>query len=315
MPILREVNRFAGKSNRFYVGCNTDSFMTFCLEIQRSTNTVTLSHAGPNAIYNHQKISCSFEKSKLNLAKLDFIHLTSGSRTVPVRNLTICFEKQKDLHPTHDKDFTKSPSSPADDGKRESSSDSHGASTPKADEKKAPGFMDKAKRFFFGDENLVLTPCRDDVNCLQQHSQRYGSNHNVQYSHPCPYSELCDKKEPHFTHEPHHVSMCKHDKKCNLLIDPFHRAQYRHSGLPDFLLPCRYQANCYEKSPEHRTIYSHGENVYKDKKSPPKGRESPPWQTPCKWGSRCRNIGNYQHFREYSHPITDRPKSGDSRAG
>ena len=325
-PMLRETNKFAGKSNRFYVGCNTDSFMTLCLEIQRATNTATLSHAGPNAIYNQERISCLFKKSQLDLATLEYIHLTSGSRTVPVRNLNICFEKQMHLHPTFDKSFKRASCSAAADRKGDSISSSHDASTPKPNKKKSSDFIDKAQHFIFADDTPKLTSCRNNVNCLQQHSQRYGSNHNAQYSHPCPYSELCHKKEPHFTHEPHHVSMCKYDKKCNLLIDPFHRAQYRHSGLPDFLIPCRYQERCYENSPEHRMVYSHGEQVYKVKDSSDTGRStlfsttdrdraSPSAQTPCKWGSRCRNIGNDQHCREYSHPITDRLKSSDSRAG
>ena len=277
-PMLTEVNRFADKSNRFYVGCNTDSFMTFCLEIQRSTNTATLSHAGPNAIYNQEKISCSFKKTQLDLATLNYINLTSGSRTVPIRNLTIYFEKQEDLHPTYDKDFQKRPSSAAADRKRESSSDGHGASTPKADkndEKKSPGFMDKAKRFFLGDNSLKLTPCRDNVNCLQQNSKRRGPNHNAQYSHPCAFSELCRKKEPHCTHEQHRVAICRNDKKCNQLSDPIHRAEYRHTDLPDFLVPCRYQAQCHDKSPEHRITYSHGEQVYKPKELSAPERENP----------------------------------------
>lgn len=284
---LRETNKFAGKSNQFYVGCNTDSFMTLCLEIQRSTNTVTLSHAGPNAIYNQQKISCAFKKSQLDLTTLNYLHLTSGSRTVPVRNLTISFEKQMDLHPTYDKNFKKqSPSS----------------ATLKADE--------KARNAVSGDENSTLTPCVDNVNCLSQHSQRYGASHNAQYSHPCPYSELCCTKEPNFTHEPHLVSMCKNDTKCNQLTDPFHRAEYRHTDLPDFLVPCRYQEKCYEKSPEHRVAYSHGERVYKNKES----TSSLPLQTPCKWGSRCRDIRDDEHRKKYSHPATDQLSSDDSRA-
>ena len=296
-PILRETNKFAGKSNRFLVGCNTDNFMTFCLEIQRSTNTVTLSHVGPNAIYNHEKISCLFKKSQLDLEKLDYIYLTSGSRTVPVRNLTICFEKQIDLHPTYDQHFKKgSPSVVAD----------------RKDEKKSPGSLERAKSCFFRDDNPTLSPCRDNVNCLRQHSERHGPSHNAQYSHPCPFSELCRKREPHFAHEPHRVSMCKKDKKCDQLTDPFHRAEYRHTDLPDFLLPCRYQAACYEHSAEHRVTYSHGEQVYKTNTlSATTDRASPLARTPCKWGSKCRDIGNNQHRREYSHPTTDQPKSND----
>ncbi|CAF3116028.1 unnamed protein product, partial [Rotaria sp. Silwood2] len=45
------------------------------------------------------------------------------------------------------------------------------------------------------------------------------------------------------------------------LCDPFHRAQYRHTDLPDFLIPCRDQENCQDRSDEHRIKYSHGERV------------------------------------------------------
>ena len=117
-----------------------------------------------------------------------------------------------------------------------------------------------------------LSPCSDNFNCLRQHSQRYGLSHNAQYSHPCPFSELCPKTEPHFTHEPHRVSLCRNDKRCNQLVNPFHRAEYRHTDLPDYLLPCRYQAAYHETSPEHRMTYSHGEQVYKIKESSGTGR-------------------------------------------
>ena len=286
-PTLREANKLAGKSNRFYVGCNTDSFMTFCLEIHRLTNTVILSHAGPNTIYNQQKITCSFSKSQLDLATVNYLHLTSGSRAVPVRNLTISFEKQMDLHPMYDKKFKKPLVSTA---------------TPTADE--------KARHVIPSDENPTLTPCSDNVNCLRQNSQRYGASHNAQYSHPCPYSELCCKKEPYFTHVPHQASMCEHDTKCTQITDPFHRAKYRHTDLPDFLMPCRYQVKCYEKSPAHRVAYSHGEQVYKTKGS----STSPPSPTSCKWGFRFRDNGDDEPCEKRSHPAINPPKSDESEA-
>ena len=105
--ILRGDNRFAAKSNRFYVGCNTDDLMTFCLEIERSTGKVTLSHAGSNEIYNHETISYTFSKELLDLTQLNCIYVSGGSRTVPIRNLIICSEKYADLHPTFDKNYKK----------------------------------------------------------------------------------------------------------------------------------------------------------------------------------------------------------------
>ena len=51
-------------------------------------------------------------------------------------------------------------------------------------------------------------------------------------------------------------------KNCSERTDPIHRAQYRHTGLSDYLIPCRYQNTCYKKSsPEHRMVYSHGEEL------------------------------------------------------
>jgi hypothetical protein len=40
-----------------------------------------------------------------------------------------------------------------------------------------------------------------------------------------------------------------------------HRAQYRHSELSDYLVPCRNQRDCPCKTNEHRIMYSHGEQV------------------------------------------------------
>ncbi|CAF5170543.1 unnamed protein product, partial [Rotaria magnacalcarata] len=74
--------------------CNTDDFMTFRLELQRSTGTVTLSHSGSNSIYNHEQICATFSKSDFDLNELNFIHVSAGARTVPIRNLIVTFEKQ-----------------------------------------------------------------------------------------------------------------------------------------------------------------------------------------------------------------------------
>jgi hypothetical protein len=84
-----------------------------------------------------------------------------------------------------------------------------------------------------------------------------------QYSHPCRFNELCRRQadEPHLNHERHNVSRCSDDKDCSKKTDPVHRATYRHTGLPDYLCPCRYQDTCYEKSPEHRIRFFHGEEL------------------------------------------------------
>ncbi|CAF1691104.1 unnamed protein product, partial [Adineta ricciae] len=61
------MSKFKAKSNIFYRGCNTDDFFTFCLKLNHKTGDVTLSHVGPNGIYNHTKISYQFDKHELDL--------------------------------------------------------------------------------------------------------------------------------------------------------------------------------------------------------------------------------------------------------
>ena len=53
--------KFKAKSNVFYRGCNIDDFFTFSLKLSHKTGDVTLSHAGPNGVYNHENmyISCA----------------------------------------------------------------------------------------------------------------------------------------------------------------------------------------------------------------------------------------------------------------
>jgi hypothetical protein len=97
------------------------------------------------------------------------------------------------------------------------------------------------------------------VYCLNQNSR----DHTEQHSHPCRFNELCRRQadEPHLNHERHNVSRCPDDKGCSEKTDPVHRAKYRHTGLPDYLFPCRNQDTCYDTSPEHRMKYFHGEEL------------------------------------------------------
>ncbi|CAF1531382.1 unnamed protein product [Adineta ricciae] len=285
-PVLRERGRFAAKSNQFFVGCNTDYLVTFCLEVQLADGTVTLSHAGPNSIYNHEKISFQFDQSRLALEDLEYIHISCGSRVVPVRNLIVSFEKQPHLHPTFDKDFARVPS---------------------ASSKEPTQFnIVPQKR----NKTPELIPCHDNVNCLLQHSRRRGPAHNAVYSHPCSFSELCVAKEAHLTHEPRNSPICNHDKKCKQINDPFHRAECRHTNLPDFLIPCRYQTTCYDDSFEHRIEFSHGEQVYKKSGSSSSAskerRDHDDALIPCRYGSKCKGINSSKHCREYSHPKSDK---------
>ena len=259
------------KSNTFYMGCNGSDFITYCLQVHRSTGEVILSHAGPNGIYNHEEISCTFAKSDLDLSRMEFIHVSAGAHTVSIRNLIICFEKQSSKHPTFDKAYKKdtSPnenkaSKAHQDANHHKHDDAHqSASSSTTDDKssKAPGIITRVKSFFIGDGDTSVKPCPNNVNCLKQYSDE-AADHNAKYSHPCPYSELCREKEFHLTHEPHTVPKCHGDEKCDKLHDPFHRASHRHTGRPDFLVPCRRQKECPDRSPIHRKRYSHGEEVF-----------------------------------------------------
>ncbi|CAF3858763.1 unnamed protein product, partial [Rotaria sp. Silwood1] len=321
----------AAKSRCFYIGCNTDDFMTFCLEIQRSTGKVILSHAGPNSIYNHEQISSTFSKSDLDLNQLNFIHVSARARTIPIRNVLVTFEKQSDLHPAFDKTFDKDSSSTINTVLPNIKDDTNYNNVPSSNisdspDKKSSGFLDKVKDtavqakdkvkgFFFNDNDSSLTPCPDSIYCLIQYSEE-GSTHNSKYSHPCRFSELCRDQECHFTHEPHQVIQCSADRNCKDLCNPIHRAQYRHTGWPDFLIPCRDQQKCRNESDQHRLKYSHGECVLDfinragiqtasssmhSNRSLQQQDNDHNQKIPCKWGLKCRDILDSNHCTKYSH--------------
>lgn len=271
------------KSTSFYVGCNLNNLMTFCLEIQPSNSIVKLSHVGSNSIYNHEIISYTFNRSDIDLSKLEFIHVSAGTRNVSIRNLFVTFEKQNDLHPqidlkiekipTNDIQVNKSPSKPiassfiVDD---DQAKQSYGVIDQVKN--KAIQIVDRTIDYFGGKKSPSLIPCSSGINCLIQFSDN-GSSHNSKYSHPCRFAELCRDYEPHLTHEPRRATPCSLDQKCKLLVDPHHRAKYRHSGLPYFLIPCRYQSKCRDMTEKHRIKYSHGEQVLETMaKLPSKGK-------------------------------------------
>ena len=246
---------FPACSNEFYRGCNLDQYLTYCLRLERTTRQVTLSHAGPNRIYNEQTISHQFEKLDLNLNELKYIQITANVHQVSVRNLMVYFHPMPDLHPTYERNF------------RSSSSASSSVSPQKASASKenASSFIVSAVKHVVGGlmgydfDQKKLPSCRDSINCLRQMSR----DHYEKYSHPCRFSELCRNKdqEPHLTHETHETTRCKFDKDCRHLDDPYHRAKYRHTDLPDFLIPCRDQTTCRDRSSKHRIKYSHGQKI------------------------------------------------------
>ena len=320
--------KFRAKSNVFYRGCNIDDFLTFCLKLSHRTGDVTLSHAGPNGIYNHQTISYQFNKSDLDLSRIDYVHVSGGNQDVPIRNLTINHESVPQMHPSFDKDFKIDTSEllgrrPASVDHRHHGSYHGGRSkndqgttpaprTPRSSSVQPPVQPAKSnifKRTFdklFGSKDKSSAPslsssaeaksssskveasshhppkaespksnrprpkspalmasklpsCCDSVYCLNQSSR----DHTKQYSHPCRFNELCRNQadEPHLVHQRHDVPRCSEDKDCRERTDPIHRAKYRHTNLPDYLFPCRNQEGCYDKSPEHRIKYSHGEEL------------------------------------------------------
>ncbi|CAF4238022.1 unnamed protein product [Rotaria sp. Silwood2] len=111
-----------------------------------------------------------------------------------------------------------------------------------------------------------LIPCKDSIYCLDQYSTEKSLSHNQTYSHPCRFSELCRNIHdvPHgiqFTHNKHDVPQCKYDMNCSNLTDPAHRSSYRHTGLSDYLVPCRNQQQCRNSTFEHRKKYFHGEKI------------------------------------------------------
>ncbi|CAF2147898.1 unnamed protein product [Rotaria magnacalcarata] len=329
--IVIKERRYAAKSTSFFIGCNTDDFMTFCLEIQRSTGRVILSHAGPNSIYNHEQVAAKFSKTNLNMNELNFIHVSSGAHTVPIRNLIVTFEEHPDLHPTFDKQFNKvltSSTTPVLTTRQDTTDDSVVvvANMPDTKDSKSSSFLsqvadkvgavkDKFIGLFPGGAPTVLTPCPDGVNCLMQYSDR-SSMHNSTYSHPCRFSELCRDHEPHLTHEPHKVPRCDSDRNCKDLCNPIHRAEYRHTGRPDFLIPCRNQEKCRNRTDEHRIKYSHGEHIVKPINSTQErvsslaqSNRSSQQQTSfdrrerivCRYGTRCHDSTD-RHRKKYSHP-------------
>ncbi|CAM4911344.1 unnamed protein product [Rotaria socialis] len=402
---------FKAKSNCFYRGCNTDDFFTFCLKINYKTGEVSLTHAGPNGIYNHENIYYQFKKSEVDLLGLNYIHISAGKQDVPIRNLTINHEPIDKLHPTFDRDFKldtlnlirarrasfqytggttdrggdkdvhSSDASPKPIKKAASTVDLHvklvdppatPGKTTKPDQR---GFFERLKCALFGptkrndpqkskppappppppppssnlfkdDESKsdsssynpskfdspppksskvhssgskpvaassvplissALPLCADSIYCLIQNER----DHTDKYSHFCRFNELCRNQagEPHLVHKKHNVPKCLEDKSCSERTNPVHRAEYRHSGLPDYLIPCHFQDTCYDKTPDHRLRFFHGEEIPRIRKSnTPKshhvGAALKAKLPPCRHGNECRSMKNTQHTARFSHPTS-----------
>jgi hypothetical protein len=201
----------------------------------------------------------------LDLNKLKYIHVSAGSQKVPIRNLTVSFEQIADLHPTFDKDFKRGDNASLHPQTPQGRDGNPSPGTKEPSDEKSSSFINKAINaigglFGYDPDGKKLEPCPYSVNCFLQQEPK----HMKEYSHPCPYSELCRSKdeEPHLTHELHRVEPCSSKSSCDRLDDPLHRAKYRHTGYPDFLIPCRDGPSCSNKSSMgHRIKYSHGEQI------------------------------------------------------
>ncbi|CAF1047732.1 unnamed protein product [Rotaria sordida] len=260
--IKHDRTRMKAMSNSFHRGCDTDDYTTYCLIIRKSTGQALLTHARSNSIYNHQIITYTFRKSELDLNTLDYVHVSAGARILPIRNLIITHEPIQAYHPYINKESKKNSESLITILNQSPANDIHSLSRNENTQKSPVITQDKDQAA--SKENVSrCQPCPDSINCLLRYSPKYSRAHNGIYSHPCRYSELCRciPDHPHLEHKPHRVPMCDKDEKCEKLIDPFHRAAFRHSKLSDYLIPCRDQRDCTIKTKEHLIMYSHGENV------------------------------------------------------
>lgn len=187
---LYRQKQFQGRS--FYVGCNTDDFITFCLEIQYFIGSVVLSRVGPNSIYNDETISCKFDKVDMNVSELNFLCVSAEEHTIHIRNLIICLEKQPDPHPLIETNVEppKSPSVLSRMGH--------------ASESTANGLKDSVVDFFSNNNDSSLKPCPDSIYCLKQFSKE-AADHNQIYSHPCRFAEMCNQLEANLTHQSRQV--------------------------------------------------------------------------------------------------------------
>ena len=274
--MLTRKSAFKAKSNTFHRGCNVDDYITYCLIVKRKTGQVILSHVGSNNIYNHQTLEYNFDRSELDLSTLDYVQISARDRTVPVRDLVIQHEPIKEYHVTFDKDFKEKD----DTSKHAAAVVTDGASKPSSDD--GPSLFGAAYHFvrdkILGKEDSSVQPCKNSINCLEQYSSKDSQAHNAKYSHPCRFSEVCRSKSdhPHLEHIPHPVPMCQYDGKCRERGDPIHRSKFRHTDLPDFLIPCWRQKDCKDTSHEHKTKYFHGENVSVSKVSASSERKARP---------------------------------------
>ncbi len=283
--VLEEQNFKPGsRSNTFHKGCNPDDYILYCLKLNLEKGQVSLMNAGVNSLYNYTILKYTFEPNEFDLTSLDYIHLSAGHQSVSIRNLVISHELIPEAHPKIDKEFidhthnTNSQHSIVDKSNENNDNSDNTLLNralyqpiKRAIEKLWPGNEEPSEEKNDEPSNNhekieYLPPCKDSIYCLDQYSTEKSLSHNQRYSHPCRFSELCQNIHNmshciQFTHNKLDIPKCQLDTNCTKLNDPVHRCSFRHTGLPDYLYPCRYQQECRNSSFEHRTKYFHGEKI------------------------------------------------------
>ena len=282
------------KSNNFYAACHTNDVYTYCLEIHRSNGKVVLYHAGPNGIYNHERMSYTFKQTECELNKLDYIHLSSGNDSVSIRNLKICFQKEVDLHPSFDDEFKailcQADEKPKVDESSAFASSKHSVKSddhPSAEDStpRGAGVVDKLMKLVFGDNDSPKKPCPYGPECRFQHTED-SNKHNAEYSHLPPRIKNTNSTK----------SVCKFGAGCYDNSED-HRATFSHPSAPksrtevdELKIPCRFGPACHDSNPDHLRKYSHPSIL--------KAGDS---KIPCRFGPACHDR-NPDHLRKYSHP-------------
>ena len=268
--------KFRASSATFHRGCNTHEYVIYNLVLNRKTSQVTLAIVGSNSLYNQHNLTFTFDKNDLDLTKLEYIQISAGGTVVPVRNFVVQSKPIEKYHPSLDTDLMK-----ANPGtkkvqpllilQKKPSTASLPVSSPKLQKKvptvdsapppppPPPPILPKKP----SPPSSTAKACPKSIYCqLQYADNEEGKKHIAEFSHPCRFSEVCRRNEPHLVHIPHPIPMCSNDEKCTKRGDPIHRAQDRHTNLPDYLIPCRFQEKCKIISKEdHRIKYFHGEKV------------------------------------------------------
>ena len=302
--------KFRAKSNVFYRGCNTDDFLTFCLKLSHRTGEVILSHAGANSIYNHQKISHRFNKSDLDLSRIDYIHVSGGDQDVPIRNLTIHHEKVAEFHPTFDQDFkidtskliVKKQLVPVayygGEGPIDRPSRSEEPPESKPQERRKRSLVKRMKIFFYGsskpkrsqsvpnNESFILK--KSDSNpppsppTKRRHSNVSVSSLPSSDLPPCHDSVYCLQQNSK-SHMERYSHPCRYNELCNRAADEPHLTHKRHD-VPN----CSAGRDCNKLTdPVHRAKYRH--------------RNLPDYLLPCRFQQDCRDKKNAQHCQRYFH--------------